>query len=122
MVSTGNGKIDFYMWACGDLDCKTIDCFKGTLTRQTICTLWEANELTGFHDAKLAQATTKINAIVSRVEKGNKDKKRKLSFIHFRNRLFLIWAVYGVVGPHDDDKTIMNALKLRSPARPKRAA
>jgi hypothetical protein len=114
MATTGNGKIETYMWICGDLDCKTIDCFPARSLSQTVCNLWEANELTGFHDAELAQGTKKINAIVSRIEKGNKNKKRKLSFLHFRNRLFLIWAEYGVVGPDNDDKTIMKALKLRS--------
>jgi hypothetical protein len=122
MATTGNGKIETYMWICGDLDCKTIDCFKANDLSQTVCGLWEAKEVTDFHDDELVQATKKINAIVSRIEKGNKNKKRNLSFLHFRNRLFLIWAEYGVVGPDDDDKTIMKALKLQSPARPKRAA
>jgi hypothetical protein len=79
-----------------------------------VCSLWDAAELTSFHDAELAHATKKINAIVRRIEKGNKDKKRKLSFIKFQNRLFLVWAGYGVVGPDDDNKTVMKALKLRS--------
>ena len=110
-----NGKpIETYTWICGDQQCDTIDCFKDPFNYQTVCRLWEAKEPTSFHDAELSQATKKINAIVSRIEKGNKNKKRKLSFIKFQNRLFLTWAQYGVVGPDDDDRTIMKALKLRS--------
>jgi hypothetical protein len=103
-----------YDWICGDQRCDTIDCFKDILDHQTVTHLWEAKGLTSFHDAELAQATKKIKTILSRIEKGNKNKKRKLSFIQFQNRLLLVWAEYGVVGPYDDDKTIMKALNLRS--------
>ncbi len=48
------------------------------------------------------------------LESGNKDKERE-AFIHqVQNRLLLIWAAYGVVGPYDDHKTIVKALKLSS--------
>ncbi len=114
MIDTGGKSTETFTWICGDQQCDTIDCFKSPDNRQTVCRLLEANELTGFHDAELAHATKKINAIVSGIEKANKNKKRKLSFIQFQNRLFLIWAEYGVVGPDDDDKTIRKALKLRS--------
>jgi len=115
-ATTGNGKppLETYMWIFADPQGNTIDCFKSRFDEQTVCSLWEAKELTSFHDAGLAQATKKINAIVSRIEKGNKNKKRKLSFVKFQNGLFLVWAEYGAVGPDDDDKAIMKALKLRS--------
>ncbi len=95
----GNGKkpIETYSWMCADQQCDTIDCYKSPLDHQTVCQLWDAAELSSFHDAELAHATKKVDAIVRRIEKGNKDKKRKLSFIKFQNRLFLVWAGYGVV-------------------------
>ena len=71
-------------------------------------------ELTGFHDAELARATKEINAILSEIEKGNKDPERELSFIQFQNRHFLVWAGHGVVGPDDDDETIQKTLRLRA--------
>jgi len=103
-----------YQWLCGDQQCDTIDCFKSSWDTQTVTNLWGAKELTGFHDAALANATKRINAILGKIAKGNKDRKRKLSFIQFQNRLFLVWAGYGAVGPDDDEETIMKALRLRS--------
>jgi hypothetical protein len=76
--------------------------------------LWEADELTDFHDAELARATREINAIVDRIQKNNKDPERNLSFIQFKNRHLLVWATYGAVTPYDDDATIIKALKLKS--------
>jgi len=114
MISTGGGRPPTYEWICGDRECDTIDCFRGPLDSQTICKLWGATGVSSFHDAELAGATKKINSILSRIEKANKNKKRKLSFIKFENRLLLVWAGYGVVGPYDDYKTIKKALKLRS--------
>ena len=82
-----------------------------------MASLWEATQATEFHDAQLAQATRQINTILRRIEKGNKDPKRKLSLIKFLNRHLLIWAGYGVVGPYDDEKTVIKALRLKVPAR-----
>ena len=113
-MDTGKPKpTETYQWLCADRQCDTMDCFKSEWDSQTVTNLWEAKELTDFHDAELAQATKKINAILSRIEKGNKDKKRKLSFIKFQNRHFLVWAGYGVVGSDDDEKTIRKALRLK---------
>jgi hypothetical protein len=113
-IDPGKKPIETYAWLCGDQQCDTMLCFKDPWNSQTVCGLWEAKELTSFHDADLAKATKKINGILSRIEKANRDKKRKLSFIQFQNRLLLAWAEYGVVGPHDDEKTVMKTLKLRS--------
>jgi hypothetical protein len=75
--------------------------------------LWEAGELTAFHDSQMAKATKEINAILSRVEKSNRDPQRKLSWVQFKNRHFLVWATYGVVGPDDDEATIVKSLGLK---------
>src|SRR5262245_13625796 len=117
MIDTGKDKIKTYAWLCGDRDCDTMLCFKDTWDSQTVCGLWGASELTQFHDAKLAAATVKINAIFDCLEKANKKakrhKERKLSFIKYQNRLLLVWAGYGLVGPDADFKTIKKTLKLR---------
>jgi hypothetical protein len=119
MIDTGKEPlIETYRWICGDRLCDTIFCYRSKPENQTICNLWSVSKLSDFHDAKLAEATKKINAIFDRLEKANKkakrDKERKLSFIEFQSRLLLIWAGYGVVGPDDDFKTIKKALSLRS--------
>lgn len=114
MIDTGKGSVETYAWLCADQQCNTIDCYKSSWDSQTVCKLWGASELTSFHDAELAAATKKINGIFSRLEKDNKDKKMKLSFVKFQNRLLLIWATYGVVGPYDDHKKVAKALKLSS--------
>jgi hypothetical protein len=90
-----------------------VTCSKGK-GGQTVIKLWEAEEYTAFHDTELAQATREINAILSKLERNNKDRERTPSFIEFQNRHFLVWATYGAVGPDDDDATIIKALKLKS--------
>jgi len=80
---------------------------------QTVMGLWEAEELSDFHDADLARATKEINAIVDRVEKSNENPKRTLSLIRFQNRHLMVWAHYDSVTPYDDEDTIIEALKLR---------
>jgi hypothetical protein len=89
-------------------------CYPYDKAEQTLTDLWEAGELTAFHDAELARATKQINAILKAVEKKNKNHERKLSFILFQNRHFLVWAGYGAVGPHDDDATIVKSLRLKT--------
>jgi len=106
--------IQTYAWLCGDRDCDTMFSYKSPRDMQTVCILWEATAISDFHDKELAEAMKKINAILTRVEKSNKDKKRKLSFIKYDNQLMVIWAKYGLVDPHDDFKTIKKALKLRA--------
>jgi hypothetical protein len=113
MINTGKKPVETYTWICADQQCDTIDCYKSPDNRQTVCKLWSVAGISDFHDAQLANATKKINAIFDRLEKGNRDKSRYLSFVQHRNRLLLIWAGYGRVGPDDDSKTIRKALKLR---------
>jgi hypothetical protein len=88
-------------------------CYPYDKSEQTLTNLWEVEALTEFHDAELAQATKRINAILNKVERSNKDPERKLSFIQFQNRHFLVWAGYGAVGPHDEEKTIAKTLRLK---------
>jgi hypothetical protein len=99
-----------YSWT---LDPTGMICFASPDSYQTVTNLWESTELTDFHDAELAKATKEINAILGGIEKSNKDPGRKLSFIRFKNQRLLVWAGYGAVGPDDDHKTIVKALKLK---------
>ena len=114
MATTDPGKkpIETYQWLCGDQRCDTMDCFKSTWNTQTVTGLWGAGKLTEFHDAQLAEATRKINDILNGLEKRS-GKNRKLSYIKHQNRLMLVWAGYGVVGPDDDFKVVVKALGLR---------
>ena len=114
MIDTGKPAIETYAWLCADQQCDKIDCYKSSWDSQTVCKLWTATALSDFHDGELAGASDKINAILNRLEKGNKDKHRKLSFIKHQNRLLLVWAEYGRVGPDDDFNVIKKAFKLRT--------
>jgi hypothetical protein len=100
-----------YMWA--DQAGTKIDCYKSKENKQTVCRLWQVKEPSAFHDAAVMEATARINAIIARVERSNRDKSRHLSFVQFRNRLMLVWASYGRIGPADDLKTIRKRLKLK---------
>ena len=89
-------------------------CFTSTLHRQTLIPLWESEEATLFHDEVLKKASREINAILDKVNKDNKDKKRVLSLIEFQNRHMLVWATYDdIVTPDDDEATVRKALKLK---------
>lgn len=105
--------VETYDYIFGDQAGTKIDCFKSSANRQTVCKLWEVKVPTQFHDAALVDATSKINAVFKRLEKHNRDKSRHLSFVQFRNRLMLVWANYGRIGPSDDLKTITRTLKLK---------
>lgn len=100
-----------YMWA--DQAGTKIDCYKSKANKQTVCRLWQVKEPSAFHDAAMMEATAKINAIIARLDRGNPDKARHLSFVQFQNRLMLVWASYGRIGPADDLKTIRKRLKLK---------
>lgn len=100
-----------YSWVLNPTD--GLLCFEDLTSFQTVTKLWEVTELTTFHDAELAQATKDINAILSGLEKSNKDSTRKLSFIRFRNQHFLVWARYGAVGQLDKEETVIKELKLK---------
>ena len=100
-----------YAWTVKD---RKINCYASASNTCTVSKLWEAAELTRFHDADLAQATKEINAILSEIESGNKEPERELSFIKFKNRHFLVWTRPGVVGPDDDDKKIRQTLRLKA--------
>lgn len=113
MINTGDKPVETYDYIFADREGNTIDCFKSKANRQTVCKLWSVGALSEFHDAELADATKKINAVISRLEKGNRDRTRKLSFVQHRNQLLLVWASYGRIGPDDDFKVIKKALKLR---------
>ena len=100
-----------YIWA--DQAGTKIDCFKSKDNRQTVCKLWQVSAPAAFHDAALMEATAKINAIFARLERGNRDKSRHLSFVQFQNRLMLIWASYGRISADDGLKEIRKRLKLK---------
>lgn len=89
-------------------------CYKHPWGGQDVAKLWETAGLSEFHDAELASATREINAILSRLERKNRSADRKLSFIEFENRYLLVWAKYGVVGPFDEPRAIVKALKLKA--------
>ena len=103
-----NGKK--YTWV---LSPRGMHCYKSKESWQTVTNLWEVGELTPFHDAELARATKEINGILSSLEKSNKDSSRKLSFIRFRNRHFLVWAQYAV-SEWDEEKNVIKELRLKT--------
>jgi hypothetical protein len=69
-----------------------VTCAKGAGGQSIDPHLWEADELTDFHDADLMQATKEINAILTKIVNNNKDSTRKLSYIQFQNRHLLVLA------------------------------
>ena len=101
-----------YSWVIGPKTRK-VYCYRSPRADQQVAGLWEAEKLTSFHDAELAKATKEINAILSKIQKGNRDPDRTLSLVLFQNRPFLVWASYEIVGPDDDEAMIMKTLGLK---------
>lgn len=106
-----NAKAEKYKWVI--IPPGTVHCYPHTDAQQIVYDLWEVRALTAFHDAELAQATKDIKNILGKVQKNNRDPNRTLSFIIFDNRPLLVWARYGAIGPHDDPRKIVKALKLK---------
>ena len=100
-----------YSWSSKD---GRVYCCTSETSDCTVSKLWEVAELTTFHDAELRDATKEINAILDDVRKTNQDEDRHLSFIQIKDRHFLVWADVGLVGPHDEDKTVRKMLRLKS--------
>src|SRR4051812_6001015 len=92
MIDTGKKPVETYTFIFADPQGNTIECYKSPDNRQTVCKLWNVGQYAEFHDEQLAAATKKINAILDRLEKGNEDESRYLSFVQHRNQLLLIWA------------------------------
>jgi hypothetical protein len=111
MAMPQGGLGDAYQWVFDD-HYKHVTCAKGP-GAQTVNKLWEAEELTEFHDSELDRATKRINAIMDRIEKNNKDSERTLSLIEYQGRHFLVWATYGAITRYDDDETIIKAWKIK---------
>lgn len=99
-----------YSWSSKD---GRVICCASDKSTCTVSKLWEVAQLTSFHDAELQKATTEVNAILDELRKSNKDPERHLSFIQIKDRHFLVWADVGIVGPHDEDKTIRKMLRLK---------
>jgi len=91
-----------------------IACFKSNTNKQTVNKLWEVKELSAFHDAELARATSEINGILDRLSAANPDSNRQLGFIIVGNAPLLVWSEYGVIGSDDDPGTIERALGLKT--------
>ena len=91
-----------------------VNCYKDPADTCNVTKLWEVEQFSNVHDAVLAEATKKINAILSRVESRHRDSGRELRFIQFNNRHLLVWAECGNVGPFDDETAIKRALRLKS--------
>jgi hypothetical protein len=106
-----NEETKTYAWQFKD---GKVNCYKDSADTCNVTKLWEVEQVSNIHDAVLAEATKKINAILSRVESGHRDSGRVLRFIQFNNRHLLVWAACGNVGPFDDDTALKLALRLKS--------
>ena len=85
------------------------DCF--------VLRLWQADR-SDFHDAKLQDATAKIQKILELVDRRNEDSSRCLSIINIKGRLMLVWTHPGGAGRSDTlDDRLAKRLKLKGRAQ-----
>ncbi len=88
-------------------------CYRSPIDGQSQPAFAVATKLTPFHDNTLAQATKEINAVLIKVQRANKDSKRKLAIIQTHKGPMLAWTEYGAVGPYDEDAEVEQALGLK---------
>lgn len=100
-----------YSWSAKD---GRIHCCTSETSNCTVSKLWEVAQVTSFHDTELQKATKEINAILDGVKKGRKGEERELSLIQIKDRHLLVWSEEGLVGPDDDDKTVLKMLRLKA--------
>lgn len=100
-----------YSWSSKD---GRITCCTSDTSTCNVSKLWEVGELTTFHDSELQQATKEINGILDGVRRSNRDRSRELNLIQVKDRHFLVWTHGGIVGPHDEDKTVRKMLRLKA--------
>jgi len=85
----------------------------------SVAKLLEA-EPSGFHDARLIEATNQINQILEGIPADSRG--RTLSLLHTNSGSLLAWVDHNAVAPPDgvrpdaDDATIARALRLKSSA------
>jgi hypothetical protein len=92
---------------------ETFHCFRAATSGQLVGELHQPIRSPGpFHDAELMEATEQINAILKGVSGNNRDERRKLSFIVFKDQLLLVWAEYGALSPYDEEATVARELGL----------
>jgi hypothetical protein len=97
-------------WAIDPHD-NVIVCYKSKSDRAEVARLIEARELTSVHDADLAQATKKINAVLDKLQRNNNDRNRGPALLDIGDGFFLAWVEQGV-GPEDEEEDIEEALRL----------
>jgi hypothetical protein len=94
-----------------------IDCVPSEEGGQIVLPLMETEASTEAHDEELQRCTREINALLERAAKENTDDDRVLSCIAFRNRLLLVWARYGAIGPDAPEDEVAKAVAIRLPGK-----
>jgi hypothetical protein len=78
-----------YFWILGP---RRMFCFANGKTQTVDPKLWEAEAATETHDEHLMGLTTKINEILTEVQKKPPEPGLELSLIKFRRRYMLAWT------------------------------
>ncbi len=92
-----------------------IDCFKGGNTQTVTSKLWEAEGPTEVHDRVLMEVTEEINRVLAEASEKCPHPEWELGLIKFQGRYMLAWTRprLGGLGPDDDPRDVMKALRLR---------
>jgi len=103
---------DGYFWV---LTPTRVDCYKKGDTQLIAPKLWEAEAPTVVHDRVLMAVTEEINRVLAEASKKCPHTDWELGIIQFRGRYMLAWTRprLGGLGPDDDPRDVMNALRLR---------
>ena len=92
-----------------------IDCWSGGSTQTVTSKLWEAEAATEVHDRVLMEVTEQINRVLAEVSEKCPHPDWELGLIKFQGRYMLAWTRprLGGLGPDDDPRDVMKALRLR---------
>ncbi|HWT81471.1 MAG TPA: hypothetical protein VN648_21975 [Candidatus Methylomirabilis sp.] len=92
-----------------------VDCYKGGSSQTITSKLWEAEAPTEVHDRVLMEVTEQINRVLAEASQKCPHPDWELGLIKFQGRYMLAWTRprLGGLGPDDDPRDVMRALRLR---------
>lgn len=104
---------DNYWWAL--VPPGRVECYSGGDSQTLLPKLWEAEGPTEIHDRVLMDVTAEVNRVLAEAAEKCPHPDWELGFIAFQGRYMLAWTqpMLGGLGPDDDPREVMKALRLR---------
>lgn len=102
-----------YWWTLGPDN--VVNCYKHGDSQAVTPKLWEAEAPKEVHDNVLMEVTEEINRVVAETSTKCPHADWERGLLSFQGRYMLAWTrpILGGVGPDDDPRDVIKALRLR---------